>query len=84
LAAATVILLGVSLSWAIIVDTTPQENRPYIGGSKTNSVLELALGYNGIQRLEGMGARGQGGKTPVQTEILSKSSGTDMCLTCGK
>jgi len=60
LAAATVILLGVSLSWAVVVDTTPQENRPYIGGSKTNSVLELALGYNGIQRLEGMQAGGPG------------------------
>lgn len=60
LAAATVILLGISLSWAIVVDTTPQENRPYIGGSKTNSVLELVLGYNGIQRLEGMRAGGPG------------------------
>ena len=29
------------------------EPRPYIGGSQTNSVLELILGYNGLGRLTG-------------------------------
>lgn len=53
LAAATVVLVSVSLSWAVIVDSIPQDSRPYIGGSKTNSVLELALGYNGVSRLTG-------------------------------
>jgi 4-amino-4-deoxy-L-arabinose transferase-like glycosyltransferase len=61
LAAATVVLVGVSLSWAVIVDTIPQANRPYIGSSKTNSVLELAFGYNGIQRLTGMMRGGDAG-----------------------
>lgn len=60
LTAATVIMAGVSASWAVVVDTTAQENRPYIGGSKTNSVLELAFGYNGISRLTG----NRGGKGP--------------------
>lgn len=64
LAASTLILLGVSLSWALVVDSIPQENRPYIGGSKTNSVLDLALGYNGISRLNGMGGPGGGGGAP--------------------
>ncbi|MCL6558638.1 MAG: glycosyltransferase family 39 protein [Firmicutes bacterium] len=59
LAAATVILTGVSVSWAVVVDTIPQENRPYVGSSQTNSVLELAFGYNGISRLKGM-SRGPG------------------------
>ncbi|MEZ0537738.1 glycosyltransferase family 39 protein [Caldicellulosiruptoraceae bacterium PP1] len=53
LVAATAILLTVSFSWAILVDSIPANNRPYIGSSKTNSVIELALGYNGIQRLLG-------------------------------
>ncbi len=56
LTAATVLLLTVSLSWAVIVDLTPADQRPYIGSSKSNSVLELALGYNGIQRLTGRDA----------------------------
>ncbi|HUN05048.1 MAG TPA: glycosyltransferase family 39 protein [Aggregatilineales bacterium] len=49
----TVLLLAVSLSWIIVVDLVPAENRPYVGSSQTNSALELAVGYNGIQRLLG-------------------------------
>ncbi|NGZ77849.1 glycosyltransferase family 39 protein [Saccharibacillus alkalitolerans] len=53
LAAATAVLALVSLSWAAAVDTTPEARRPYVGSSLHNSVLELALGYNGIGRLTG-------------------------------
>jgi len=53
LTVATAVLITVSLSWAVIVDLTPLANRPYIGSSQTNSVIELALGYNGIQRVTG-------------------------------
>jgi 4-amino-4-deoxy-L-arabinose transferase-like glycosyltransferase len=51
LAAAVLVLAAVSLSWALAVDLTPKDKRPYVGGSKTNSVLELAVDYNGINRL---------------------------------
>ena len=51
LVVATVVLLLISLSWATIVDMTPASDRPYVGSSQTNSVLELALGYNGIERI---------------------------------
>lgn len=61
LLASTLILLGVSLSWALAVDSIPEQNRPYIGGSESNSVLDLALGYNGVSRLNGMGGPGGGG-----------------------
>jgi len=61
LAAATVVLLVVSLSWAVAVDLTPAENRPYIGSSSENSVLELITGHNGIRRLVAMGRPGQDG-----------------------
>ncbi len=53
LAAAGVVLAVVSLSWMTAVDLTPASQRPYIGSSQHNSELELALGYNGIQRLLG-------------------------------
>ncbi|MBV9454217.1 MAG: glycosyltransferase family 39 protein [Rubrobacter sp.] len=53
LGAATVVLLGVSLSWAVAVDLTPAEQRPYVGSSSNNSALDLALGYNGLERLLG-------------------------------
>lgn len=61
LTGAAAILLVVSLSWATVVDLIPSENRPYVGSSKTNSVIELALGYNGIQRLTGRSAGNGGG-----------------------
>jgi 4-amino-4-deoxy-L-arabinose transferase-like glycosyltransferase len=52
---ATVVLLGVSLSWALVVDLTPEDQRPYVGSSDNNSALELASGYNGLSRLLGRG-----------------------------
>jgi len=58
LTGATAILLVVSLSWAVAVDLTPADSRPYVGSSKTNSVMELAFGYNGIQRLTGRESTG--------------------------
>ncbi|RME75968.1 MAG: hypothetical protein D6784_06835 [Chloroflexi bacterium] len=61
LTAATVLLLLVSFSWAIMVDLTPAENRPFIGSSTNNTVMELIVGHNGFNRLWGGGARGRGG-----------------------
>jgi 4-amino-4-deoxy-L-arabinose transferase-like glycosyltransferase len=51
LAAASVLLIVVSLAWAVAVDLTPAEDRPYVGSSETNSMIELILGHNGIKRL---------------------------------
>jgi len=59
---ATMLLVAVSLSWAIVVDLVPAENRPYIGSSEDNTVMELIIGHNGLSRLENM--RGGGGNTP--------------------
>ena len=39
--------------WVAIVELWPAGSRPYIGGSQTNSVLELIFGYNGFGRLSG-------------------------------
>jgi 4-amino-4-deoxy-L-arabinose transferase-like glycosyltransferase len=54
LAAATAVLLIVSFSWAAAVDLTPANERPYVGSSQHNSVIELALGYNGLARVLGL------------------------------
>jgi 4-amino-4-deoxy-L-arabinose transferase-like glycosyltransferase len=64
LGVATLVLIPVSLSWAIIVDLTPADQRPYVGSSETNSALNLIIGYNGIQRLVG---NGPGGGMPRNT-----------------
>jgi 4-amino-4-deoxy-L-arabinose transferase-like glycosyltransferase len=39
--------------WVAIVSLVPASMRPYIGGSQTNSFLELTFGYNGFGRLTG-------------------------------
>jgi 4-amino-4-deoxy-L-arabinose transferase-like glycosyltransferase len=52
----------VSAGWFVaLVEMWPAADRPYIGGSTTNSLLELALGYNGIGRLLGGSGNGGGG-----------------------
>ncbi|WIX84437.1 glycosyltransferase family 39 protein [Amycolatopsis sp. DG1A-15b] len=68
---AAVVALVVSAGWFIaLVDLWPASSRPYIGGSEGDSLLELALGYNGLGRIfggegngGGMGGGGMGGNT---------------------
>jgi 4-amino-4-deoxy-L-arabinose transferase-like glycosyltransferase len=49
--------------WIAIVELIPAKDRPYIGGSQHNSILELTFGYNGFGRLTGneTGSVGGGG-----------------------
>jgi 4-amino-4-deoxy-L-arabinose transferase-like glycosyltransferase len=68
---ATVLLLVVSLSWAIVVDLTPADQRPYIGSSDNNTVMGLIFGHNGISRLE---SNGGGGGTPPSAPIAGTNS----------
>lgn len=42
--------------WLLVVQLTSPANRPFIGGSRNNSVVELTLGYNGLDRLTGVDA----------------------------
>lgn len=60
---ATALLVVVSLSWAVIVDLTPADRRPYVGSSEDNTVMELIVGHNGLSRL--FNPRGGGGQ-PAQ------------------
>jgi len=47
--------------WVAVVELVPESARPYIGGSQTNSALELILGYNGLGRLTGEETGSAGG-----------------------
>ena len=53
LAAAGAAMVASAGWWVAIVELTPASARPYIGGSQTNSILELTFGYNGFGRLTG-------------------------------
>jgi 4-amino-4-deoxy-L-arabinose transferase-like glycosyltransferase len=59
----SVVLFAVALSWPMAVDLTPASQRPWVGGSQANNVLDLALNYNGLGRVtgnEGVGGPGGG------------------------
>jgi 4-amino-4-deoxy-L-arabinose transferase-like glycosyltransferase len=44
--------------WIALVELLPASARPYVGGSTSNSVLQLAFGYNGFGRLDGSSNNG--------------------------
>ncbi len=49
--------------WVAVVELVPASMRPYVGGSQSDSFLELTFGYNGLGRLDGteVGRVGGGG-----------------------
>jgi 4-amino-4-deoxy-L-arabinose transferase-like glycosyltransferase len=53
LAAALGSLVAACGWWIALVELWPPDRRPFVGGSPTNSVLELTFGYNGAGRLTG-------------------------------
>ena len=76
-----VVAVIVSAGWWIALTViVPSGSRPYIGGSQTDSFLELTFGYNGLGRLTGnetgavvggggMGGGGNGGGMWGQTGL---------------
>ena len=50
--------------WVALVQLWPASDRPYIGGSQNNSLLNVIFGYNGFGRLTGneTGSVGGGGR----------------------
>src|SRR5262249_20320335 len=63
LVAGGLVVVVVSLSWVAFYDLWPADQRPFAGSSRTNSMMELAVGHNGMERFvrrRGMFALGQG------------------------
>ncbi|OFJ50672.1 glycosyl transferase, partial [Mycolicibacterium grossiae] len=60
LAGATAALIVSSGWYLLLVELWPASSRPYVGGSQDDSIVELALGYNGIGRLTGEEVGGLG------------------------
>src|SRR6201993_1205521 len=50
--------------WILIAELTPAADRPYFGGSTDNNILQLAIGYNGLGRLDGSETGSIGGGGP--------------------
>ncbi|MEQ8154590.1 MAG: glycosyltransferase family 39 protein [Clostridiaceae bacterium] len=66
----TVVLLITSLSWAFIVGLVPAANRPFVGSSTNNTVMELIVGWNGLSRL-GLGSNSSmpGGNRQMNSNV---------------
>jgi 4-amino-4-deoxy-L-arabinose transferase-like glycosyltransferase len=72
--------------WVAAVALTPAADRPYVGGSQDNSILNLVFGYNGFGRLTGnengsvvgggqQGTSGQWGPTGIFRMFNSEFGG---------
>ena len=75
LALGTVVLLVVSLSWAVITDLVPAGDRPFIGSSTNNTVMQLIIGHNGLERI-GLGVKNNGRGQREQGLFINGSSKT--------
>lgn len=61
LAAAGAAMVAAAGWWILIAQLWPADSRPYFGGSEHNSIIELTLGYNGLDRLSSAGGGPGGG-----------------------
>jgi len=70
--------------WVALVELVPASMRPYVGGSQTNSFLELTFGYNGLGRLTGDetgSVTGGGGGTGAATTGMWGETGITRLFT---
>ncbi|WP_159631397.1 glycosyltransferase family 39 protein [Arthrobacter sp. 8AJ] len=71
--AATLITTGAA--WLVAVEVIPPSARPYIGGSVTNSAIELTLDYNGLARFIHIPMNADGNRTSVDEDASPSSGG---------
>jgi 4-amino-4-deoxy-L-arabinose transferase-like glycosyltransferase len=64
--------------WVAAVQLTPAADRPYIGGSQNNSLLNLIFGYNGFGRITGNETGSVGGGARTGTSIWGPTGWTRM------
>ncbi len=64
--------------WVAIVELWPAGSRPWIGGSQTNSFLDLTFGYNGFGRLTGEETGSVGGGNGWGETGLLRLFGSDV------
>jgi 4-amino-4-deoxy-L-arabinose transferase-like glycosyltransferase len=75
-AAAGGVLLAVGGAWFAAVALTPATNRPYLGGTQDNGILDLVWNYNGPGRLFGTIAKPESVLPPgVPVKVLGAPPG---------
>ena len=70
--------LVVAAGWWVVIDLlTPAADRPYVGGSTDNNILQLTFGYNGLGRLDGSENSLFGGATGI-TRLFQSDMGSQI------
>ncbi|NWJ44268.1 MAG: glycosyltransferase family 39 protein [Chloroflexi bacterium] len=75
LAIVSVVIAVISLSWAVAVDLTPTNQRPYVDSSSVNSEIDLILNYNGLGRISGNEMGGSNSINPVNNNADGQAQG---------
>ena len=80
---AILVLIAVSLPWVVAYELTPADARPFVGGSRTNSMFELIAGHNAFNRFfsplnyQGMQNMQTAPSNPSETEEKRPVYGAD-------
>jgi 4-amino-4-deoxy-L-arabinose transferase-like glycosyltransferase len=83
LAVAAATVLVASGWWVLAVELIPAASRPYIGGSDTNSAVELLFGYDGLARIFGFLGGGPGGAAAGAGAAVAGGGGGGFSGTAG-
>ncbi len=84
LASSGLAMVILSLWWVLTVDFIPINLRPWVGSTQDDSELSLALGWNGLTRLFGIGHGPNGGKLSPGRGGPTINNGEQICNTvCG-
>jgi len=82
-------LVVCSLPWVLAYEFTPKDSRPFVGGSHENSMLELVVGHNAINRffsplknpvMNGPGPQAQQAVTAKVKPVYGTSSDAEYIL----
>lgn len=68
---ATGVLIVISFSWVVAHELTPADARPFVGGSRTNSIMELVVGHNASNRFVSPLVSSSRADTGIQTKAGS-------------
>jgi 4-amino-4-deoxy-L-arabinose transferase-like glycosyltransferase len=75
--------LVASAGWWVAIDLlTPAADRPYVGGSTDNNILQLTFGYNGLGRLTGSENSPGGGGGGGGGGLFGGATGITRLLRC--
>ena len=68
--------LVTAAGWWVAIDLlTPAADRPYVGGSTDNNILQLTFGYNGLGRLSGSENSAGAGVVPLRAGLAGPRPG---------